>query len=201
MWKKMSTLTILATMFLGFTTVYLAQTGGTIDLGWHVMAGGGAADSSGGDTVLGGTLGQLAVGSASGGSTTLQAGFWVESFDPDPTGVTLASFDAAAVDTAILVTWETTTEVDTLGFHLHRAESEAARGVRINAEMIRSKVPPGSGTGAAYEWRDANVESGITYSYWLERVDNHGASTWYGPVTAVIRPDNQWRLYLPLMRR
>lgn len=54
----------------------LAQSGGSYDLTWNTVDGGGATFSTGGSYSLGGTIGQAEAGELSGGSYTLVGGFW-----------------------------------------------------------------------------------------------------------------------------
>lgn len=61
-------------LLLGLTAVQAASNGG-YSANWWVVAGGGVA-GSGGAYTLGGTTGQPAVGTVSGGAYTLAAGFW-----------------------------------------------------------------------------------------------------------------------------
>jgi hypothetical protein len=56
-------------------TTALAQSGGGYDLTWFTVDGGGGA-SAAGSYVLNGTLGQPDVGAPSGGSYTLEGGYW-----------------------------------------------------------------------------------------------------------------------------
>ena len=53
-----------------------AQTGGSYDLTWSTIDGGGYMFSTGGNYSLGGTLGQPDAGALGGGSYTLAGGFW-----------------------------------------------------------------------------------------------------------------------------
>ena len=53
-------------------------TGYTID--WYTIDGGGAQDLAGGSYTLSGTIGQYDAGSQSGGSYTLNSGYWVDVF-------------------------------------------------------------------------------------------------------------------------
>jgi len=101
----------------------------------------------------------------------------------DPTMVTLAAFDAAPQGEAILVTWETATELENLGFNLYRGESASGPWVKLNAELLAAQNP-GAVFGASYEWLDSEVTSGTTVYYRLEDVDVSGASTFHGPVSA-----------------
>lgn len=54
-----------------------AQSGGTYDLTWNTIDGGGATFSTGGAYSLGGTIGQADAGTMNGGSYALNGGFWV----------------------------------------------------------------------------------------------------------------------------
>jgi len=101
----------------------------------------------------------------------------------DPTSVTLAAFDATPQGEAILVTWETATELENLGFNLYRGESPSGPWVKLNAEMLAAQNP-GATFGASYEWQDTGATPGVTVYYRLEDVDIHGASTFHGPISA-----------------
>jgi len=106
----------------------------------------------------------------------------------DPTAVDLVSFEAKAKKNAVVLTWETASELDNLGFNLYRAESADGPYTQLNASLIPSLVPPGSPVGAVYTYRDRTAQPGIKYFYKLESVDIYGNSTFHGPVDAMIRP-------------
>jgi hypothetical protein len=53
-----------------------AQSGGTYDLTWSTIDGGGGMFSTGGTYELSGTIGQPDAGKLSGGIYTLNGGFW-----------------------------------------------------------------------------------------------------------------------------
>ena len=55
-----------------------AQSGGAYDLTWNSIDGGGAMFSTSGTYSLGGTIGQADAGMQSGGTYTLNGGFWVD---------------------------------------------------------------------------------------------------------------------------
>jgi hypothetical protein len=107
-----------------------------------------------------------------------------------PTAVDLARFEARAEGRAIVLEWETVSEVDNLGFNLYRAESEAGSRVQLNAGLIPSQAL-GSPLGAVYQFRDETALPGTTYYYWLEDVDIYGQSTYHGPVTAAFKLYNR----------
>lgn len=54
----------------------LAQSGGSYDLTWNTVDGGGHTFSEGGGYSLGGAVGQPDAGALSGGGYTLAGGFW-----------------------------------------------------------------------------------------------------------------------------
>jgi hypothetical protein len=99
-----------------------------------------------------------------------------------PTSVELLSFTARPEGRAILVQWETASEIDNAGFNLYRATSLEGEKTRMNGNLIPSQVPPGSPIGAAYSWLDSKVVSGTVYYYWLEDVDIYGRATLHDPV-------------------
>ena len=107
-----------------------------------------------------------------------------------PTAIDLVSFTARPRKAAIVLRWETATEIDNLGFNLYRAESPEGERTRLNASLIPSQAP-GSPVGAVYTWRDTSVQPGVTYYYWLEDVDLHGHATLHGPVSATMKPRQQ----------
>jgi hypothetical protein len=100
-----------------------------------------------------------------------------------PTAVELAAFEAAPQDDGVLLTWETASELDNLGFNIYRAESQVGQLVKINQHLIASQNP-GSTVGAAYSLLDESAAPGATYYYWLEDIDASGAATKHGPVAA-----------------
>ena len=186
---------VLGMLGLG-AAVTLAQGGETID--WWVTASGGVG-SSVGDVTMNDTIGQPLAGPSAGTGVSLSAGYWYSGLGP--TGVFLKSFAAAPQGAAILVTWETSQEIDNLGFNLYRAVSEEGPMVRLNDDLIPTQVPPGSPFGAVYEWLDEDgLVPGQGYCYWLEDVDLYGRTALHGPVQATAAAGGDV-VYLPLVRR
>ena len=103
------------------------------------------------------------------------------------TPIVLKYLSAEAVENGILVSWETATEVNNLGFNVYRAELVEGERVKLNPELIMSKVGPGGLTGATYEFLDETAAVGVTYYYWLEDVPLEAGVTpgIYGPISAV----------------
>ena len=99
------------------------------------------------------------------------------------TAVDLMSFSAASGDGSVTLAWRTGSEVDNLGFHVHRSLSEEGPWTRLTSSLI-----PGQGfsaMGAAYTWSDSGLKNGVRYFYRLEDVDSRSVSTSHGPVSAV----------------
>ena len=104
--------------------------------------------------------------------------------DAQPLAATLVSFTAEAEENQVLVSWETASEIDTLGFTIYRSDGAD------NELAVLAFVPsqsPGSTAGAAYTYADAGVAAGQTYWYWLESVDLAGVTRMHGPVQVTSR--------------
>lgn len=101
----------------------------------------------------------------------------------EPTAIELASFSAAAQGSNVLLTWETATELENLGFNLYRADSLYGERGQINGRLIPSEMS-GNAMGATYTYLDETAAPGQTYYYWLEDVDVHGLVGEHGPAEA-----------------
>ena len=77
-------------------------------------------------------------GGASGGEVE-------DGASPSPLAVTLADFGAVQQGDAVVVTWETTTELENQGFNLYRGASPAGPDRQINETLIPSQAPGSSG--------------------------------------------------------
>jgi hypothetical protein len=116
---------------------------------------------------------------------------------PAPLAVTLASFTASPLRGSILLTWETATETDLLGFNLVRADNPEGERLLLNEDLIPCRMP-GSLVGATYELEDHSTVPGVTYFYWLEAVDHYGESRFHGPVMAALASP-QLGFYVPVL--
>jgi hypothetical protein len=116
---------LVALIVFGFTLAFAyAQVGGSFDLSWNTIDGGGGTFSTGSSYTLGGTIGQPDAGAASGGQYALNGGFWggaAEHPATTPTVTTTATatpIDTAtntptAIASATLTPTSTATETDT----------------------------------------------------------------------------------------
>lgn len=102
--------------------------------------------------------------------------------DATATAVELLSFEAAPLDAAVELSWETGSELDNLGFHVYRSSSRSGPYERVTASVI-----PGLGTspaGARYLYVDEGLTNGETYFYELEDVETTGVTERHGAVWA-----------------
>jgi hypothetical protein len=127
-------------------------------------------------------------GTAGGSYSNLRFGqinFWEDYIDGAATPVELAAFSAAPTDEGVLITWQTQSEQDNLGFMLYRSVDGSEQRAAITRELI-----PGAGTTAlpsSYEHLDPIRQPG-RYLYWLQDVSSSGPGDFYGPAVAMITP-------------
>ncbi len=101
-----------------------------------------------------------------------------------PTAVELLDFSATGKKNAVLLSWETVSELNTIGFNLYRSKSRDGYRKLLNSELISSLASPGSLSGAVYTYKDKTAKPGVVYYYWLEEVDVYGRTELYGPEKA-----------------
>ena len=100
-----------------------------------------------------------------------------------PQAVTLAEFSAVQQGDAVLLTWETNSELNNRGFNLYRGTSDAGWDRQLNSTLIPSQSQGNPG-GFIYTWEDrTDLVPGTTYFYWVEDVDIYGVATMHGPVS------------------
>jgi len=113
--------------------------------------------------------------------------------------ITLHYFIAQYQDAAVILLWETTVEIDTVGFNFYRSTSLDGEYVQINDELIGAQ---GNGlAGTSYSFVDTPSGNGPFY-YKLEDIDYDNVSTFHGPVLATneLSVSNlNHRLYIPLV--
>lgn len=96
-----------------------------------------------------------------------------------PTQVKLSTFFIDYETDAVVIHWETSSEVDHLGFNIYRDlrdEFDRSRALKLNKELIQGSSP--------YQFFDQSVDRITTYYYWLEDVSLNGIRTLHGPISA-----------------
>ncbi|MDZ7725141.1 MAG: Ig-like domain-containing protein [candidate division KSB1 bacterium] len=97
-----------------------------------------------------------------------------------PNAVDLSTFTAESIDNHVVVSWETSREVNTSGFYVLRSANKNSGFTRINPEMIKPNEQ------GVYSCRDNEVTAGKRYYYKLLEVDRYGYETEYGMAQALI---------------
>ena len=102
--------------------------------------------------------------------------------------VQMSNIEAESTVDGIVLTWETASEVNSVGFHIWRSNAEDGEYKRITMSLI-----PGQGNssaGAVYSFTDRNYEGNATYYYRIEQVDADGGSEMFSAieVTALFIP-------------
>lgn len=95
-----------------------------------------------------------------------------------PTQVKLAAFFVDYVKDGTVIHWETTSEVDHLGFNVYRGTRDVfdrSQMVRLNSDIIQG--------GSPYKFVDRNADHKTMYYYWLEDVSIRGVRSLHGPVS------------------
>jgi hypothetical protein len=95
-----------------------------------------------------------------------------------PTGLAMASFATEARGAGVLVTWETLSEVNIVGFNVQRRVA-GGEFRTVNDELILA-AHTGAAAGGAYSFDDAKVRPGGVYQYRLEIIRADGSRGVYG---------------------
>ena len=96
--------------------------------------------------------------------------------------VELVSFSVNATPDGVELRWETASEEENLGFDIYRQFGETM-------DCINNEIIEGAGTTLepqSYSFIDKDVQSGMSYTYWLEQVDFSGNTERFGPVSVTI---------------
>lgn len=96
-----------------------------------------------------------------------------------PTQVKLSAFYIDYEKDAVVVHWETSLEVDHLGFNIYRDtrdEFNRNRALKLNRELLQGRSP--------YQFIDRSVDRRTNYYYWLEDISLKGIRTLHGPISA-----------------
>jgi hypothetical protein len=97
----------------------------------------------------------------------------------------LTSFIVEPADGSVFLFWETSSEIDNVGFNIYRSEQKNGEYTLLNDDMIIAEGSPTE--GMLYEFIDDTVQNRKIYYYKLEDFDIYGVSTFHGPVNATSR--------------
>jgi uncharacterized repeat protein (TIGR01451 family) len=114
-----------------------------------------------------------------------------------PNNISLSSFTAAYGADGVALSWTTTAEIGTAGFHLLRS----ATGTRAGAVQVTPSLIQASGhmQGASYTWSDTGAIPGQRYTYWLVEYEHNGKTAEYGPAVQSGLVSVGYRILLPIV--
>ena len=119
------------------------------------------------------------------------------------TGLKLGALTGVALPDSVLISWQTLSEVNILGFNLLRATDS---GAHLPPEEAYTLVNPdpilatgaGADNGSAYAYHDQGAAPGESYIYQLQVLRLDGTSDLVGVVE--VHPPQQW-LFMPMLTR
>ncbi len=112
--------------------------------------------------------------------------------------VELGTFSARSDSGAVILEWETFSELENLGFEIFRGvvEDEAYQLIASFRDLISLQGSGNSSTGRLYTYIDREATHGFLYRYLLYDVDYSGRQTAHGPVFVDLR-EIKTEEYLP----
>jgi hypothetical protein len=107
-------------------------------------------------------------------------------FSETPLPISLISFDAKKLHSSIRISWDTATEINNMGFEIHRSVGSANSWSAIGFVDGHNN----SNSVLSYEFIDIDPADGINY-YRLKQIDYDGAIEYFGPVAESFGQNNQ----------
>ncbi len=108
--------------------------------------------------------------------------------------VSLTNFNISPEKYSNVITWQTASEINNLGFNIYRSVSTDHAEQMVDAfSKINSEIIPGAGTSSHshdYQFEDNHIASGGTYRYYLEDISISGEITVHDTlkITRAINP-------------
>jgi hypothetical protein len=116
----------------------------------------------------------------------------------EPTGLIVTGFQAMAERGQAILTWQTTSEAQLVGFTVLRQSNDGALRP-VNQELIPA-IHAGASQGATYTFTDTPGPG--VYVYGLEAIHADGQRTHAAPVIVRIgAPERSWPIFLPAVWR
>jgi hypothetical protein len=103
---------------------------------------------------------------------------------PLPTFAVISSFGAYEEDGKVVVQWETSSEIDTVGFYLFRKDEPKGKYFQVNDQLLPGLLV--SNQGGTYRYVDETASPMKTYTYKLVEVETRGDKRIYGPFTVKV---------------
>ena len=105
-----------------------------------------------------------------------------------PLPVEITSFKASIINTDVLLSWETATEINNYGFEIERKIISSSLR---NADWIKIGFINGHGNSnspKSYSFADKNLTGGSKFEYMLKQIDNDGRFEYSEPVEVTLIP-------------
>ncbi|MBN2105230.1 T9SS type A sorting domain-containing protein [bacterium] len=99
--------------------------------------------------------------------------------------VQMTDIQAESTVEGIELSWTTQSEVNSMGFHVWRSDTEDGEYELLTTSLISSQG--NNSSGAEYTFVDANVETNGTLYYKIEEKGADGSSQQYGPISVEAR--------------
>jgi len=96
--------------------------------------------------------------------------------------IELANFNYQLVDSTVLLTWETITEINNVGFYVERYSYQDSSWLSLDF-VVGATL---SNSPKYYSYTDTSVLKGTTYLYRLKQVDNNGDYKYSDTLTVAV---------------
>ncbi|HTZ17831.1 MAG TPA: C25 family cysteine peptidase [Dissulfurispiraceae bacterium] len=96
-----------------------------------------------------------------------------------PTLATVSSIDAYAVGGSVIVEWETSSEINTIGYYLLRFNDKTGQFERVNDNMLPAMIRHNH--GGIYRLQDSTASVGKPSTYVIQEIEIKGKARKYGP--------------------
>jgi len=98
-----------------------------------------------------------------------------------PTLATVSSIDAYATSETVIVEWQTSSEINTLGYYLLRLNETSGQFERVNDKLLPAMISHNH--GGIYRLPDSNASVGKPSTYIIQEIELRGKSRKSGPFT------------------
>lgn len=99
------------------------------------------------------------------------------------TYVLISDFKAYAQGNQVVIEWQTSAEIGTVGFHIERLNPSSGKYKRLNKDLMPAMLT--STVGGTYRFVDHQAQPGGNYTYYLVEVEDDGDENRIGPFTVI----------------
>lgn len=110
--------------------------------------------------------------------------------------VELSSFTVAAISSGAKLQWVSQTESNLMGYYVYRAESEDLNSANLVSPIIEAT---NLSQTQMYSFTDIDLQTQVSYYYWLTAVEYSGEFRVYGPINITLAPDDGDIVEIPIV--